>query len=107
VTNHQLCQLIVKKFVKPENISWPAQIKLAKRLIQFEPNPDFWSKLDLGFVCNSLAFFLTGVGKLRIVQEKNKFYLDFPVQKQYNLSKENVGQDRKFETKPKSILDLF
>lgn len=70
-------KFLVTKFVKPEKINWPREMKLAKKVLSKYDFEDL-EKVSLSFFVNSLAFFLTpdGEDQLRkefknIVQEVN------------------------------------
>ena len=62
------CRFLIKKFLKPENISYPSQIKIAKQLLKQYPEIEFWELFEIGFFLNSLAFFLTDKGSKLVAE---------------------------------------
>ena len=61
ITNHKLCQFIVKKYVT-QKVDWPREIKIAQKLIKTYKGYSFWNGLKPANL-PSLAFFLTEEGK--------------------------------------------
>jgi hypothetical protein len=106
ITNHKLCQLIVKKFVKG-NINWPREIKIAQRLVKRFNSFDFWDNLkELRSPPPSLAWFLKPEGKVFILKEYESFNLNLN-KKEVNLEKNKVEQDKNICKKPKTLLEFI
>jgi hypothetical protein len=105
-TNHKLCQLIVKKYVKG-NISWPREIKIAQRLVKKFNNFDFWDNLkNLGSPPPSLAWFLKSEGKAFLLKEYEDFNLNLNKPK-IELQKNKVEEDKNICKKPKTLLEFI
>ena len=105
ITNHKLCQFIVKKYVT-QKIDWPREIKIAQRLIKTYKGYSFWNSLkDLKLP--SLAWFLTDEGKKFIATEqiKDKLILERP--EKIQLKENKLGEDKKVCQKPKSLLEFI
>ena len=106
MTNHKLCQLIVKKYVKG-NISWPREIKIAQRLVKKFNNFDFWDNLkNLGSPPPSLAWFLKSEGKAFLLKEYEDFNLNLNKPK-IELQKNKVEEDKNICKKPKTLLEFI
>lgn len=106
MTNHKLCQFIVKKYVKG-TINWPREIKIAQRLIKKFKSFDFWDNLrELGSPPPSLAWFLKAEGKAFLLKEHESFNMNLN-KKQISLDKYKIGQDKKVCQKPKTLLEFI
>ena len=95
----------------PENCNWPKEIKIANKLLKKYPDIKFWRSLDLDRKPMTLSFFLTGKGK-RFLKGKYFIYkriskLDLNPKKEYNISKEKVGEDKKIKKKKPTTLMEF
>jgi len=105
-TNHKLCQLIVKKYVKG-NISWPREIKIAQRLIKKFNSFEFWDNLkELGSPPPSLAWFLKSEGKAFLLKEYESFNMNLSVDI-IELKENKVAEDKKVCQKPKTLLEFI
>ena len=105
ITNHKLCQFIVKKFVK-KDIIWPKEIKIAKTLIQSYTYFKYWNNLtELNLP--SLAWFLTSDGKNFLRKEYFKQKLTLKERKNIILQENKLGEDKKVCQKPKSLLEFI
>ena len=105
ITNHKLCQFIVKKYIK-QNINWAKEIKIAQILIKTNNTYKFWHNLkDLKLP--SLAWFLTPEGKnfIAIESTKNKLIISKPIK--YKLEINKVDEDKKVCQKPKTLLEFI
>ena len=105
ITNHKLCQFIVKKFVK-KNIVWPKEIKIAKTLIQTYKYFKYWNNVT-EVNLPSLAWFLTDDGKNFLSKEYLKQKLKFDQPENIPLKENKVGEDKKVCQKPKSLLEFI
>ena len=106
ISNHKLCQLIVKKFVKG-NINWPREIKIAQRLVKRFNSFDFWDNLkELGSPPPSLAWFLKSEGKAFILREYESFNLNLNTEI-IKLEDNKVQDDKKICKKPKSLIEFI
>ena len=105
ITNHKLCQFIVKKYVN-QKVDWPREIKIAQRLIKTHKGYSFWNSLkDLKLP--SLAWFLTDEGKKFIATEQIKDKLTLERPEKIQLKENKLGEDKKVYQKPKSVLDFI
>lgn len=106
ISNHKLCQLIVKKFVRG-NINWPREIKIAQRLLKKFNSFEFWDNLkELGSPPPSLAWFLKPEGKAFLLKEYESFNLNLN-KKEVILEKNKINEDKKICKKPKTVLDFI
>jgi len=106
MTNHKLCQFIVKKYIK-DKINWPKEIKIAQSLIKKYKTYKFWHNLkDLKLP--SLAWFLTDEGKktLAIQESINKLNI-IKDKKDIFLSENKIGEDKNVCQKPKTLLEFI
>ena len=105
-------QLLVWIFLaEPTHCSWPKEIKISKTLLSKYPDLLFWKWINLGFKLNSLAYFLTSKGKT-LLYNKNKFYkkqkdVKLSNKKQYKLSKNRVGENKKLSNKKLKLFDFI
>lgn len=65
----------IKKWIKPENIIWPREMKIMNTLWKKYPEPFFWTQFALTFKLNSLAW-LIGEGNAELTRQWNFFQLD-------------------------------
>jgi hypothetical protein len=105
-------QFLVWRFLdKPEECSWPKEIKISKTLLSRYPNMAFWRWLELinaggfSYKLNSLAYFLTTKGKV-LLYNKYIFYKNFtntapPRKKRAKLERAKQGSDIKINKKLK------
>lgn len=106
ISNHKLCQLVVKKFVKG-NINWPREIKIAQRLVKRFNSFNFWDNLkELGSPPPSLAWFLKPEGKAFLLKEYEAFNLNLNKEKIF-LTVEKIEEDKIINKKPKTLLDFI
>jgi hypothetical protein len=105
ITNHKLCQFIIKKYVT-QKVDWPREIKIAQKLIKTYKGYSFWNSLkDLKLP--SLAWFLTDEGKKFIATEQIKDKLTLERPEKIELQENKLGQDKKVCQKPKSLLEFI
>lgn len=83
------------------------QVQIAKKLYLINSSIDFWEKLYLPFKLNSLAWFLTGMGKSFLIIEKQKANLSFNKEKNILLQEKTIGKNKSIATKPKTIFDFL
>ncbi|NBW09879.1 MAG: hypothetical protein EBR82_17825 [Caulobacteraceae bacterium] len=106
MTNHKLCQFIVKKYIN-KNINWPREIKIAQKLIKKLKEFEFWENLqDLKSSPPSLAWFLKPEGKAFLLKEYEKFKLNLKIEI-VKLEKNKVQDDKKICQKPKTLLEFI
>jgi hypothetical protein len=106
ISNHKLCQLIVKKYVKG-NVNWPREIKIAQRLIKKFKSFQFWDNLkELGSPPPSLAWFLKAEGKAFLLREYESFNINLSIPK-IELKESKVEDDKKICKKPKSLIEFI
>lgn len=105
ITNHKLCQFIVKKYIK-DKINWAREIKIAQKLIKTYKGYSYWNNLkDLKLP--SLAWFLTEEGKCFMATEAIKDKVVIPKPQKYQLEENKIGEDKKVCQKPKSLLEFI
>ena len=111
-------QFLVWRFLaKPEECSWPKEIKISKTLFSKYPDFMFWRWLELvnaggfSYKTNSLAYFLTPKGKV-LLYNKYIFYKNFknlnPTQnRRVKLEDAKVGEDKKISNKKLKLFDFI
>ena len=108
------CKQIIKRFLNPEKINYPREIKLSKQLLKKYPF-GFFNFLKPPFYpvsIPSLAWFLTEDGKKYLTLHyfeyiKDNTNLTLKAQ-EVKLEKEKVGKDIRIENnKPKSLQDFL
>ena len=105
MTNHKLCQFIIKKYIQT-NINWAREIKIAQKLIKEYKEYTFWNNLNQ-IKIPSLAWFLTEEGKKFInIQLKIKNLKDIK-KYSYKISEKKVGADKKTCQKPKTLIQFI
>lgn len=105
-TNHKLCQLIVKKYIKGQ-VNWPREIKIAQKLVKKFNSFDFWDNLkELGSPPPSLAWFLKPEGKAFLLKEYESFNINLN-KEEVILNENKIGQDKKVCQKPKNVLEFI
>lgn len=106
ISNHKLCQFIIKKYVKG-NVNWPREIKIAQRLVKKFKSSEFWNNLkELGSPPPSLAWFLKAEGKAFLLREYESFNINLNIPK-IELKENKLGQDKKVCQKPKSLIEFI
>lgn len=105
ISNHKLCQFIVKKFIK-DKINWPREIKIAQSLIKTYKKYTFWNNLN-DLKLPSLAWFLTEDGKRFLATEDKKKYLDIKRAQEIPLSENKIGEDKNICKKPKTLIEFI
>lgn len=123
---HKDCQFLVSSFVDPKNLKpakskevqvfWRAQISFAKKILDKDPDMDFWRFLkgeaQKGKYLSSLLWFLSEKG-ISFLQQKKRdhrtFLFDFPQPKTYVLEQDKVGERLNPSTKSSktSVLDFL
>lgn len=106
---HELCIQIIEKLLKPERLEekniWGREVKILKILLPKYPNVRFWAQLNLGYLLNSLAFFLSNNGNKVISQKWGHFLLENPAEEEYVLGTK-VENDI-LEKKPKTLIEIL
>jgi len=105
MTKHNLCQFIVKSFVKSPN--WAKEIKIAQKLITEEFDEAFWISIPKEFEYTSLAYFLTDNGKKFLLREKEMKKLQLPEKEAIILEEKKFGEDKKFEPTVKTLREFL
>ncbi len=104
-------QYLAWKFCKqPDSFgnAWSREMGAARKLYKVVPDFEFWRQLYLPFKLNSLLWFLTGEGKVWLIQEKNKYFFDFEPAKSNNnitIARNNIEKPIKI-IPPKTIFDF-
>ena len=105
ITNHKLCQFIVKKFIK-ENINWAKEIKIAQKLLKLYKGYKFWNNLK-DIKIPSLAWFLTEDGKKFINTQLKINNLILAPKEKYIILNHKIDQDKKICKKPKTLIEFI
>lgn len=105
---HKLCQFIILKYIK-NNINWPREVKIAKRLIIKFKSFNFWKNLEeFKITLPSLAWFLKPEGKAFLLKEYEKFNLNINnIKNDNNIFKFKIGNDKKICKKPKTLVEFI
>lgn len=113
--NFKVCQDLIVKYLKPEKIVWPREIKLAKTLLS-ENSAGFFNSLELKFKLNSLAFFKTEEGMAYLLQHRNDLEKSTREEKTFQvltspdkpviLEKDKVGEDVRV-SKSKTMMEFL
>lgn len=108
---HSRCKLLVSKFVLKDQLNWPKEIRIAKKLLKEYPDFNTWTQLKLDFKLNSLAFFLTDEGKVHLTilkfNKSKENVLDLFSKQSESIGEEKLGQDVKTDSKPLSLKDFL
>ena len=88
-------------------ISWGKEIKIAKKLLKFNPEVKFWKSLQTPTPIFSLSWFLTTEGKdfLRVSKLKQKMSLPKPSERA--ILEDKIGEDKEISKKPKTIFEFL
>ena len=105
ISNHKLCQFIVKKFIK-DKINWPREIKIAQSLTKTYEKYNFWNNLN-DLKLPSLAWFLTEDGKRFLATEDKKKYLNIQKPEEAPLQENKIGEDKNICKKPKTLIEFI
>lgn len=105
ISNHKLCQFIIKKFIK-DKINWPREIKIAQGLVKKYKKYNFWNNLN-DLKLPSLAWFLTEDGKRFLATEDKKKYLNIQKVKEVSLQENKIGEDKNICKKPKTLIEFI
>lgn len=108
-TFHSKCQTLVNKLCGGNPyLSWPKEIKIAKKLLKEEPDLSFWLSLDTPPRLASLSWFLTEEGKLFLKAGKLKTDLVLPAIDNPSILNNKIGEDKQgTSSRPKSLLEFL
>lgn len=95
-------QKLVSHLIKTTKC-WGKEIKIAKVLLAVHPL-EFWLSLTGDFF--SLTYFLTPEGKNFVAKKFLEFKLEIKPQESYVIGTEKMGEDRKFEKKPRNAFEF-
>jgi hypothetical protein len=98
----------VERFLKPGNINWASEMRVATKLLKLYPDKDKLNAFALPFKLNSLCFFLTEKGKEMI---RKAYYtptqaVAVKIEKRVEVGTEKVGEDI-VTAAPKSLRDFL
>jgi len=101
MTNHKLCQFIVKKYLQ-NNVNWAREIKIAQKLIKKHKDYSFWNNLRQ-VKLPSLAWLLTeeGIAFLNIGHKVQG--MKEQAKEKHSILDNKIGEDKKTCQKPKNI----
>ena len=71
------CKILIQKYISKENIIWPREIKIAKKLLSLYPI-EFWLQYSPEIEIYSLSIFLTPSAKKELSKEHSLFCLTKP-----------------------------
>lgn len=103
-------RFLVTKFCRdPKTVSWPAEIKMAKKLLKIYPSLDFWKfHVELEKPVNSLSFFLCEDGKKVLKDFDYMIKLELPEKKEYDLNSDFVAERVYIENnEPKTVREFL
>jgi hypothetical protein len=106
LSQHQLSCYIIKKFVNSKNIPWGYEINQAKKLIQFEPNCNFWFNIKKKPI-KSLEWLLSFEGKKYLLKEKSLLNVDKDIKISYHLETTKIGNDKTINKKVKTLKEFL
>lgn len=101
-------KFLVTKFVDYKKLSkgdWAREVKIAKKLL--EKDPDIYFKIKLDFNLNSLAWFLSEDGKLFVYKYLSDLRLNLPSPEIVSLSDKVFGESMNLAKKPQTIKDFI
>lgn len=84
-------QLFIEKVVKPENLNWPREQKILKK-IKDSYGEDILNNIDIKV--NSLAFFLTEDGRNYLQKIENSLKYKLEDKEKIILTKNKIGEDK-------------
>lgn len=84
-------QLFIEKVVKPENLNWPREQKILKK-IKDSYSENILNNIDIKV--NSLAFFLTNDGKNYLQKIENSLKYNVENKEKIILTKNKIGEDK-------------
>ena len=107
-TLHNKCKLLVNHFCgHAKFISWGKEIKIAKKLLQLNPEVKFWKSLETPTLIFSLSWFLTRDGKDFLQVSKLKQNLNLPKASGRAILKDKLGKDKRLAKKPKTLFEFL
>ena len=103
---------MVENFLKGKgnhltSAGWARETKIAKKILNLYPSVYLWQQVDLGFLLNSLAYFLTPEGKYTLVIQHKKIAFRLKKHKPYKLSRRKIGKDKKIIGRKKTLMDFL
>ena len=101
--------LIKKLLHEDAKIFWPKEMGLAKRLLGFIPEIDFWEKCSVRYRPYSLSFFFTeeGVRDIRRMKRAVDFQ-PLPEEEVAEIQEEKIGEDIPTQPrKAKTVTDFL
>ena len=101
-----LLKEIIGLLVQKENVNWPRDMKIAKRLYTQYPEIEFWRSLVMERSV-SMAFFITEHSLKYIEKQWLNYHLEPSNIEKYELAEIKIGQDVAVDKKPKTILEFI
>lgn len=98
---------LVKRFLKEEAYIPARDIPLFYKVYDLFPDQKFWQGYTMEFQLNSIAYFLSEDGKNKLKSDIALFNLDMPVQLEYNLKQDKVGEDVIISKPKRTMADLL
>jgi hypothetical protein len=103
---------MVENFLKGKgnhltSAGWARETKIAKKIFNLYPNVYLWHQIDLGFLLNSLAYFLTPEGKYTLITQRKGIAFRLKKIKSYKLSRRKIGKDKKIVRTKKTLMDFL
>lgn len=108
-------QLMVWQLLKiPDDLSrneWMREVKIGKDLFEEYPDEKFWSRLDIGFYLNSLAFFKRKEGSEILKEARSKYVgllnIDVQPKEKIKLEKNKIGTDTVIQKREGNFKNVF
>lgn len=108
LTKGKLAQIIVTKLVRKNKIVWPRDMKMAKKLIDFYPEEEFWKSFEPRYQMFSLAYYLAEDGKKELENHSVKMNLtDDYKEPNFKFEEENVESSKQINSKPKTMKEFL
>ena len=105
----KMAQFVVEKYVKPEYIVWPRDIKIAFQFVDRHYDFNFWRNLPVKFMVESMVMLNTQKAKEALKRAFGDYQLRLQMQRSivdpepsptFELGESKVGEDYKSPTAP-------
>ena len=108
---HDTCKFIIANFcVNPERINFHHQLKQARKLYAFYPDPSFWRWIVRNrddYKVYTLVKYLEPERFKYLKEIKSTKEFDLKKNKTYKTEQNKTGEDKEVTRKPKNIIDFL
>ena len=108
---HDTCKFIIANFcVNPEKVNFFHQLKQAKKLYAFFPDPLFWKWIVRNrddYKVYTLVKYLETERFKYLKEIKSIKEFDLKKNETFKIEKEKIGEDKQIERKPQNIIDFL